>query len=156
MVEEKPPKALFDGLQMYAYVIAVVGVITLIVYLLARLGVMPGLIDGPIARQEAEALTTLRRIAKAEASHKLRLKKYGNLNEIFEDGDNGLCEATSPERAIYGYYYLLTLSKNNWSCVARPGEWGTNGCRNFKIDQTGAIYYNLVHNSEFYKPLGRR
>ena len=140
MVEEKSSTSFSEYLQVCAYVIVVIAIITLVVYILARCGLWPGLLERPILAHEAAAGGNLGVIANAEQSYKSRWDRYGSLKEIFEDPDHiPLREATSPERARFGYYYVLTSSKDNWSCVAMPAKPGETGKRSFYIDETRFI-----------------
>jgi len=58
-----------------------------------------------------------------------------------------LANATSPSSPKSGFFYILKLTPEGWSCTAIPSEPGTTGERSFFINQYGIIYYNIYSNS---------
>jgi len=108
---------------------------------------------------EAAAISALRTISSAEELYNTRYESYETLEELGKANllDSVLAAATHHGASKSGYYFVLTLNadKSAWTCVTRPAEWDVTGTRNFKIDQTGVIYYNSDKNSsDWQKALG--
>ena len=132
-------------------VVAILGIIVALA--------MPNLIESRKAANEASAVSALRTISSAQELYNTRYSSYGTSNQldIANMIDSVLAGATTSNSPKNGYYFLIDVSGSGaaWSCIARPSSWGTTGERNFKIDQTGVIYYNItIGNSTWTQPLG--
>lgn len=108
---------------------------------------------------EGAGISALRTISSAEELYNTRYERYGTFEELDRADmiDSVLAGATSAASPKSGYYFILTVSKTglSWTCITRPSDWGITGERNFKIDQTGVIYFNTIENSsEWVKSLG--
>jgi len=83
----------------------------------------------------------LKTISCAQELYYTRHEKYGTLAELCKAKSlhESLEKAINPEHGKSGYYFLLTLTKDGWSCKAIPAVAGETGKRIFFVNQTGII-----------------
>jgi predicted RNA-binding Zn-ribbon protein involved in translation (DUF1610 family) len=140
-----------------------VGLIVIILILLGLLstgGGRPGcyFFDTRRPANEASAISVLRTLSSAQELYCTRYGYYATLPQLANANmiDTVLANATTPQRAKYGYYFQLTLvfkaagvsvTQTGWQCTALPAEPGVTGTRSFFIDETGVIYFAPCESS---------
>ena len=119
---------------------------------------IPNLLE-ETAPGEAAFIFFLRTIQAAQAEYKSDYGQYATLSQLHKAGliDRDLANATSPDSAKSGYYFIMTVENGKeWQCIVQPSEWGITGERNGMVGTDGVFYYNTKENSsEFIKRIGR-
>jgi len=120
-------------------------IVVAIIAIIAAIAI-PNLLESKKAANEAAAISALRTISSAEELYNTRYSSYATLAQMSSRNlvDSVLAAATTTGSGKSGYYFEVDTSVSGaaWTTIARPTDWGTTGERNFRIDQTGVIYYN--------------
>lgn len=110
---------------------------------------------------EVGAIVNMKTISIAEGLYYSRYGSYTTLAQLQAADliDISLAQATTPENAVSGYYFIHTLgpddySTDSWCCIARPARWGVTGSKNFKMEASGSTWYNKTEGgSDFTNSL---
>lgn len=121
---------------------------------------IPNLLAARRAANEGSAISSLRRIATAEATYESIYQHYGTLEELEAER---LIDPLLATEIKYGYRFNLEvktsadLKSGGFEATAVPVEYGKSGRRSFFIDQSLIVRATDNHGeraSEFDPPLG--
>lgn len=94
-----------------------------------------------LLHNEAMAISTLLCISTVEELYYKQDKRYVSLEELVNEDliPESFAAATTPQNASEGYYYVLRIDDDKWSCSVIPAEPGETGTRSFYADETGIM-----------------
>ena len=90
---------------------------------------------------ETYAISNLRMLSSVQAQYVTRNERYATLDELHNDGsiEWRFAQATTPDKAMSGYFYFLKLGESSWLATAIPAQPGESVKRSFYVDQTGVV-----------------
>lgn len=103
---------------------------------------IPNLLASRRAANEGSAMSSMRKIANAEATFQATHETYGTLEQLAEAG---LIDAELASGQRHGYKFKVTVVPAGVSYpmgfegVGVPAEYGSSGRRSFLVDETGVI-----------------
>ncbi len=85
-----------------------------------------------------------------EQRYKDKHGRFGTLEELLSEGimREEYARATTPDKAICGYYWNLKLTEDGFECIVLPAEPGKTGIKSFYMDQEMTIRCAPYESSE--------
>jgi hypothetical protein len=108
---------------------------------------------------ELDAIEALRAISRAQEYYHSRYSAYGDLLELrrYSIGEDApsyslmphdLSQASTPEQALKGFYFIVKAGTSNWSAVAKPAIPGRTGRVSFYVDDTGVVRFRFFRGED--------